>query len=147
MVQTMKLELRWADLDPNYHVRHSVYYDWGATARTHFLFANGMNTKVLMQHHFGPVIFREEAIFRREIHFGDTLFINLKISKLRRDFSRFSFRHEITKEDGTLCATINIDGAWIDTQTRKLIVPPPMAIETFNKLPLSDDFEWQEIKA
>ncbi|MBS1565552.1 MAG: thioesterase, partial [Bacteroidetes bacterium] len=23
-------ELRWADMDPNLHLRHSVYYDLGA---------------------------------------------------------------------------------------------------------------------
>ena len=27
------LQVRWADLDPNGHVRHSVYYDYGAQIR------------------------------------------------------------------------------------------------------------------
>ena len=29
--------LRWSDLDPNGHVRHSVYYDWAATVRLAYL--------------------------------------------------------------------------------------------------------------
>lgn len=144
MVQT--LEIRWADLDPNYHVRHSVYYDWGATARMNFLTAAGLTAKILNEQHFGPVIFREEAIFRREIHFGDVLTINIKATKLRRDLGRFSIRHEITKADGTVCAIINIDGAWIDTHTRKLTVPPQIAYDTFTQMPMSDDFEWIEVK-
>ena len=31
------IQLRWSDLDPNFHVRHSVYYDWGAFCRIEFL--------------------------------------------------------------------------------------------------------------
>lgn len=27
-----KFEIRWADLDPNYHVLHSKYYDFGRIA-------------------------------------------------------------------------------------------------------------------
>lgn len=142
----LPLEVRWADLDPNYHVRHSVYYDWGATARMNFLTGKGMGTKQLSEQHFGPIIFREECIFRREIHFGDVLSINIKATKLRRDLGRFSIRHEITKADGTVCAIVNIDGAWIDTQTRKLTVPPQIAYDTFTQMPMSDDFVWEEVK-
>jgi len=144
MVQN--LEVRWADLDPNYHVRHSVYYDWGATARMNFLTAAGLTAKLLNEQHFGPVIFREECIFRREIYFGDVLTIDVKTTKLRRDLGRFSIRHQITKADGTVCAIINIDGAFIDTLTRKLTVPPQIAYDTFTKMPMADDFEWLEVK-
>ena len=45
------VEIRWSDLDPNFHVRHSVYYDMGAYIRMSFLTENGLNTAVLMQHH------------------------------------------------------------------------------------------------
>lgn len=32
-----EIQLRWSDLDPNFHLRHSVYYDWGAFCRIEFL--------------------------------------------------------------------------------------------------------------
>ena len=35
------ITIRWSDLDPNGHVRHSVYYDFGAQARLSFLQQNG----------------------------------------------------------------------------------------------------------
>ena len=32
-----QLSFRWADLDPNFHLRHSVYYDFGAQHRVEIL--------------------------------------------------------------------------------------------------------------
>jgi acyl-CoA thioesterase FadM len=37
----LPIQLRWADIDANFHVRHSVYYDWGAMCRMEFLRADG----------------------------------------------------------------------------------------------------------
>ena len=136
------VSLRWADLDPNFHLRHSVYYDFGATARVEFLAAYGISTQLMIEQHFGPILFREEAIFRKEVRPGDALFINVLVTKLRRDGSRFSFRHEITRADGTLCAVMNVDGAWIDTQRRKLTAPPQHVGEAMKGAQRSDDFEW-----
>jgi acyl-CoA thioester hydrolase len=31
-----QLSFRWSDLDPNFHVRHSAYYDFGAQHRIEF---------------------------------------------------------------------------------------------------------------
>lgn len=136
------VSLRWADFDPNFHLRHSVYYDFGATARVEFLTAYGISMKLMIEEHFGPILFREEAVFLREVRPGDSLFVNVSITKMRRDSSRFSFRHELIRTDGTVCAVMNVDGAWIDTQRRKLAAPPPFVAEAMRKAPKSDDFEW-----
>ena len=34
---SLDIQLRWSDLDPNDHIRHSVYYDWGAMCRMEYL--------------------------------------------------------------------------------------------------------------
>lgn len=136
------VHLRWADFDPNFHLRHSVYYDFGATARVALLDSLGISTRLMIEQHFGPVLFREEAVFRREVRPGDELFINVLVTKLRRDGSRFSFRHEVTRADGTLCAVMHVDGAWIDTQLRKLTTPPALVAEAFERVQRPDDFEW-----
>ncbi|MCW5920970.1 MAG: thioesterase family protein [Saprospiraceae bacterium] len=136
------VSLRWADFDPNFHLRHSVYYDFGAAARVAFLDAHGITYRLMAEQHFGPILFREEAVFRKEVRPGDELFINVLVTKLRRDGSRFSFRHELTRADGTLCAVMNVDGAWIDTRLRKLAVPPPAVAEALQGTAKSNDFEW-----
>ena len=136
------ITLRWADLDPNYHVRHSVYYDWGATLRLEFMAEYGLTYGAMQAMHFGPILFREEAIFKREVRPGDVMTMNVLVTKFRRDYSRFSFRHELTRADGVLCAVINVDGAWIDTQLRKLTVPPAVVARMVEEGPKAVDFEW-----
>ncbi|MBN8677799.1 MAG: acyl-CoA thioesterase [Chitinophagales bacterium] len=141
---TIPMPLRWADFDANFHLRHSVYYDFAATARLELMGKAGLSYEAMQQHHFGPILFREECIFKREVRPGDQVFINLVVTKLRRDYSRFSFRHEITRADGTICAILNVDGAWIDTRLRKLTVPPAFVMQMFQELPMSDDFQWED---
>lgn len=138
----LPVHLRWADFDPNFHLRHSVYYDFAATARVAFLDACGISTELMHQQHFGPILFREEARFKREVRPGDQLVINVLVTKLRADGSRFSFRHELIRDDGTLCAVMNVDGAWIDTNLRKLAIPPAQVAESLDKALKSADFEW-----
>jgi hypothetical protein len=43
------VEVRWSDLDPNFHLRHSVYYDWGAYARLSFMQDKGITAASLVQ--------------------------------------------------------------------------------------------------
>ena len=71
------IQVRWSDLDPNFHVRHSVYYDWGAFCRIEFFNQYGLSDLAMREHNIGPILFREECIFRREIRTGDDLFISL----------------------------------------------------------------------
>ena len=68
-----KIQIRWADIDPNRHLRHSVYYDYGAAMRINALAAGGLSMKKLEELRMGPILFREEAIFKREIVFGDEI--------------------------------------------------------------------------
>ncbi|HSZ85249.1 MAG TPA: acyl-CoA thioesterase [Puia sp.] len=136
-------EVRWSDLDPNFHLRHSVYYDYGANCRFYFLEEYGLTTAIMQQSHFGPILFREEAIFRREIKMGDKISIDLQLTKSRKDFSRWSITHQIFKNENILAAVINVDGAWINTIERKLATPPQQIVEVFDKMPKVDGFEWQ----
>lgn len=137
------IQVRWSDLDPNFHVRHSAYYDWGAFCRIEFLNAYGLSSDVMMALQFGPILFREECIFRREIKMGDDISINLELLKSRKDFSRWSIKHEITKGDGQLAAQLTVDGAWINMVLRKLATPPEKVAEVFDKMPKAEGFEWQ----
>jgi acyl-CoA thioester hydrolase len=71
---------------------------------------------------FCPILFREEYVFRKEIGLSDTIFMHTKISKMRPDASRWSIVHEFKNEEDKLCATITVDGAWMDTKLRKIII-------------------------
>jgi acyl-CoA thioester hydrolase len=138
---SLPLQIRWSDIDANKHLRHSVYYDYGAYCRISLFTEIGITLETLNSMSIGPVILREEAIFRREIIFGDSIFIATELAKATADFSRWSFRHVITKQDGTLAATMNIDGAWIETVKRKLAIPSEELHARFEQIPRAADFE------
>jgi acyl-CoA thioester hydrolase len=136
-----QLSFRWSDLDPNFHVRHSAYYDFGAQHRIEILESLGLTMKVLQINTFGPILFREECVFRKEIALSDTIFIHTKISKMRPDASRWSIVHEFKNEEDKLCATITVDGAWMDTKLRKIANPTPaIAMEAMTSIPKTVDF-------
>ncbi|MBO9594028.1 MAG: acyl-CoA thioesterase [Niabella sp.] len=141
---TKALQIRWADLDLNGHLRHSVYYDWGAYCRISFLSENGLTTADMAALHVGPVIFREECVFKKEIRLEDAVTIDLELTQSRRDFSRWAMRHHIYKDAQTLAAIITLEGAWIDTQKRKLTIPPPVVAAAYSAMPLAADFKWLE---
>ncbi|MFB0910973.1 MAG: acyl-CoA thioester hydrolase [Flavobacterium sp.] len=136
-----QLSFRWSDLDPNFHVRHSAYYDFGAQHRIEILESLGLTMKVLQTSHFGPILFREECIFRKEIGLSDTIFMHTKISKMRPDASRWSIVHEFKNAEDKLCAIITVDGAWMDTTLRKIANPTPaIAMEAMSSIPKTADF-------
>lgn len=136
------VQVRWSDLDPNFHIRHSVYYDWGAFCRGQFLNQYGLTTGVMQQLKIGLILFREECIFRKEIQLEDEVQINLHLMRSKKDFSRWSIQHQIVKNGNVLSAVINVDGAWLDVIHRKLAVPPQQVHDVFSNMPQGEGFEW-----
>ncbi|HLK28395.1 MAG TPA: acyl-CoA thioesterase [Puia sp.] len=136
------IEIRWADLDPNFHLRHSVYYDYGAYCRVCFLEEYGLSNAKMRELNIGPILFREEAVFRKEVRLGDKLAINLKILRARKDYSRWTIKHEIIKNENILAAVITVDGAWINTSLRKLATPEQIVTNVFEAMPKDNSFEW-----
>ncbi len=138
---TKQIAIRWSDLDPNFHVRHSAYYDFGAQHRIEILEQLGLTMKVMQEQHFGPVLFREECVFRKEIRLNSNVFITTKIGKIKADASRWTIVHELKNENDELFATLTVDGAWIDTQLRKIANPTPkVAVDVMNSFPKTADF-------
>jgi len=138
------VEVRWSDLDPNFHMRHSVYYDYGAFMRITFLDEHGLTPAVLTKNHVGPVIFREECVFKKEIRFGDKITVDIQLLKSRPDQSRWSIQHRIMKNDNEIAAVLTVDGAWIDVLQRKLTAPPEVIKNVFEQMPKAENFEWDK---
>lgn len=133
-------KILWSQVDANQHLRHSAYADLGAQARIEILNASGITADVFKKHHIGPVLFREELIYFREIHPGETVRVTCELVRCRPDGSRWSFRQEIYRSDDVKAAQINTDGAWIDTKLRKLAAPPVEIAGGFVTIPRSSDF-------
>ena len=136
------LQIRWSDLDPNFHLRHSVYYDWGAYCRMRYLDEHGLTGDEMQRLEIGPIIFREECVFRKEIKFGDVVTIDLLITSARKDFSRWSLRHRIMKNESVLAASLSLDMAWLNLSERKLAVPGEEIYTIIDGIPKDAEFKW-----
>jgi acyl-CoA thioester hydrolase len=130
----------WSQIDANMHLRHSAYADFGAQARVQILDSLGFDAKAFEQLKVGPILFREELIYLREVRPNDFIKVTCILTKVRADCSRWSFRQELFRGDGIKAAIINVDGAWIDTVARKLVGLPEEWVNKFMHVAKSEDF-------
>jgi len=138
---SQKIQIRWSDIDQNRHLRHSVYYDYGAMIRINFLNERGLTSQKMEELKTGPIMFREEAVFKREISLNDKVVIDVQLTRSTDNYSRWSLRHHFIKDDGTVAAILNLDGAWIDLEKRKLGIPGSLIKEVFDDFPKSEDYQ------
>lgn len=130
----------WSQIDANVHLRHSAYADFAAQARVEMLESLGMNADAMTALGIGPILFREETVYMREIRPGDTVKVTCALSKCREDGSRWSFVQKIYRGDDVAAAKITVDGAWIDLEKRKLTAPPAEFNNLFLNLPRTEHF-------
>ncbi|MDZ7716405.1 MAG: thioesterase family protein [Balneolaceae bacterium] len=137
-------EVRWSDMDPNRHMRHSVYNDYAAQTRVGMFADFDLSITEIGCLGFGPVLFREETQFLREIDLLEIIRVTCTLTKMRRDGSHWSFLHEIFKEgeDDIKAAQIVVDGAWLNLDSRKLGMPTPELQDVMNRFPKATTFEW-----
>ncbi|GAA5219912.1 acyl-CoA thioesterase [Membranihabitans marinus] len=129
-----KIEVRWSDCDPNKHVRHSAYYDYGAQNRIMFFTKIGFDIEAIERLNIGPILFKEECTFLRELTMGDTVRINLKKGEISPDGGRWVLHHEIFNNRDQKCAHITVQGAWMDLSARKLTLPPKEVVDAMERL-------------
>jgi acyl-CoA thioester hydrolase len=121
-------------MDPNGHMRHSAYADFAADQRVVFLAGHGYDVRRFAELRIGPILFREETVYRKEIHIGEEIRVDGRLAQLNDDGSRWTIVHSIYKADGRLAATVTVDGAWIDLDRRKLAVPPAELTQLMREL-------------
>ena len=138
------VQVRWSDLDPNFHLRHSVYYDWGAFCRVEFFNSIGLTMGQMRQNKIGPILLREECAFRKEIRSSDKVTIDVKFIKAKKDFSRFTIQHDIKKNENVLAAILTVDFAWMDMEIRRLGTLPKEFQDVLNEYPRDKDFQWMD---
>ena|SRR5215469_7509352 len=132
--------VRWADLDPNGHMRHSAYADYGAQTRIGFLTEKGFGLTQFMKMRMGPILFREDLKYLREIRFNENFQVTCEATGLSPNRKHWRIRHRILRPDGELACIIDCQGAWLDLVQRK-VVPAPSELEAVMlKMPKADDY-------
>lgn len=134
-------KIMWSQVDANMHLRHSAYADFAAQARIEILEALGFNADIFLKYKIGPILFREELIYLKELRPNDSIYITCVLTKLNADVSRWSFKQEVFRRDGVKAAIVNVDGAWINTEKRKLTGLSQELVDAFNTIPKDENFE------
>lgn len=141
----MKFEVtfktRWSDFDANRHMRHTAYNDYAAEVRVRYFKQQGFTIQDFAKDDLGPILFKEETSFFREIHMGEDITINLTLKAVSNKSERWKLQHHIFNESGKLAAQINVYGAWINLKKRKLTTPTERFHKLFLPLDKTDDFE------
>jgi acyl-CoA thioester hydrolase len=132
---------KWSDFDPNRHMRHTAYNEYAAEVRIRYFAEHHFSIEEFTKHNIGPVLFTEETSFRKEIHIGEDISVNIKLSGLSENNERWKIVHEVFNEAGQLSAVIKVYGAWIDLTKRKLTFLPKEAQNLFLHAERTNDFE------
>ena len=136
-----RFRVRWSDLDANRHVRNTIFSEFATHTRFRMLEAHGFGQDRFESLRFGPVMFREEIRYRRELVFGEEVGVNVLFAGLSEDGSQWRVHQEVTRAGGKQAAVLTIEGAWIHLDGRRLVAPPPELLERLRALPRTADFE------
>lgn len=139
---TKQFHVRWADCDFNGHMRHSAFNDYGAHLRVSMFTDFGLPIEKLMSEEMGPVLFREETKFYKELRLNQAFKVDCEIISMRRNGKIWSMHHHFYTADNHLAAEITVDGAWMSLIKRKVVTPPAEYVEFIYKFPRSKEFVW-----
>ncbi len=132
---------KWSDFDPNRHMRHTAYNDYAAEVRVRFFQEHGLSISEFAKLNIGPVLFKEETSFLKEIHIGENITVKMELEGVSKGIERWRFNHHILNKNGEIAAEIKVYGAWIDLIKRKLTAPPKKFATIFEDLPKSRNFK------
>lgn len=132
---------KWADFDANRHMRHTAYNDYAAEVRVRYFKEHGLSIDVFAKENLGPILFKEETSFYKEIRIGEDITVNLTLKGVSNKLERWKLQHHLFNEAGKLAAQVKVYGAWIDLEKRKLAVPSEKFKSLYSHLDKTEDFE------
>ncbi len=117
-------DVRWADVDPNRHLRHSAYADYCTHVRLTYLADRGWPMDRFASEAIGPVILREETRYKREVELGDRITVDFRVGHMSKCGRKWTVIQHITRGDGEVAAVCTLEGIWINLEARRPLRPP-----------------------
>lgn len=130
----------WGDMDFNSHMRNTAYLDKCADVRMMFFAEHGFPMAEFARLRIGPVVFRDEVDYYREVHLLESLRVTLALAGMAPDGSRFVLRNEFFRAAGDLSARVTTTGGWLDLSRRRLTEPPAELLQALQAMPRAADF-------
>ena len=118
-----QFKVKWADVDPYMHLRNTVYVDFADQTRVAYFHSRGYDFKRFIQEGYGPVILKVTSTYLKEVVLHEAISIDCKAAYIAEDSTRWIIVHQVFKENGSLAATIRVEGGFLDLSKRKLTAP------------------------
>ena len=132
--------VRWSDVDPNGHVRHSSFLDYATATRMFYLADHGFTPGDFAAAQLGPVLTEEHLRYIKEVRNADTVTVDFTVEGLSPDGAHFIMLNSIYRGDGKLAVVVTVEGGWLDLAKRKLTRPPDKLRTLMEALPHTDAF-------
>jgi len=111
------LEVYTYQIDFVHHLSNIVYIEWMEIGRLKLLDAIGLSAAELEKSGIFPVLVSTEITYKQPIFYGDSVTVEVWISKLNLASAIIEFR--FYKNDGLLAATGSQKGLFINGETNK----------------------------
>ena len=102
----------------------------------------GFTMKDIMKNGIGPVVFYEHMYYFKESFIGTPVTVTIEVSGLSEDGMFFEFVHNFYDHKGRNLAYCEMQGGWINLQTRKLTPLPEALMKLLEASPKTEDFKW-----
>lgn len=140
-MQPIQVKFRWADLDPNRHVRNSAYPEVFVEIRMQLFKEAGFTMRTLGEMQIGPVVLQEHTYYLKEVLGDHEVYIDIQLNGMTEDQRYWKFAQHLYNHNGVLCTYHEFVFAVMDLKERQIILPPEGMLHTFLELPRTDHFE------
>ena len=137
-----EFEIRWSDIDANRHLANSAYINFMSHTRMSFLIDHGMDQRMMAKYQIGPVVFFEHVYYFTESFQGQKIRVSFELGGMSKDGMFFRFLHNFYDTKGRNLAYCEMQGGWMDLQTRKLSTMPEALMSFWNEVPKAQEFVW-----
>ena len=130
----------WGDIDGNLHMANRAILDRAADARLLFFARHGFSAARLADEKFGPVISRDELVYRKELRLMDEFTVDLRLVGLSSDGVRFAIENTFRNAAGEVTTVVRSEGVWFDLERRRPRPPPPDLEAILRAAPRAESF-------
>jgi acyl-CoA thioester hydrolase len=136
-----RFRVGWGDVDGNGHMSNTAFLDRAADTRMLFFADHGFPVARLAAEHLGPVIVRDELVYRRELRLLEEFTVDVELVGISSDGSRFQLGNTFHHPAGEVAAVVTSEGVWFDLDKRRPRPPPPELDSVQRAIPRGDRFK------
>lgn len=120
-----RFRVGWGDVDANGHMANTAFLNHAADARVVYFTERGFPATRFATERVGPVMARDELVYRRELRLSEEFTVDLVLAGLSADGIRFRVTNTFRDVAGEFAAKVVSEGVWFDLDARRPRLPPP----------------------